>query len=72
MIYFIQDDVSFLIKIGFTSQDDAGSRLAQLQTGSPAKLMLLCAIDGDRDIEGALHRKFQHARTHGEWFRPCP
>lgn len=72
MIYFIQDDTAFLIKIGFTDDADAARRLAALQTGSPAGLILLGTIPGDLRIEGLLHDQFATVRHHGEWFKPHP
>ena len=29
-------------------------------------------IDGGREAEWVLHRRFAHARIRGEWFRPVP
>jgi hypothetical protein len=72
MIYFIQDDTSNLIKIGFVKGEDANVRLADLQTGSAAGLVLLGTMPGDRQVETDLHARFAAAREHGEWFRPVP
>lgn len=71
MIYFIQDEVTTHIKIGFTDHPPE-DRVAQLQTGSPSKLVLLASCVGDRSTEDELHERFKDARVHGEWFRPVP
>jgi hypothetical protein len=47
-------------------------RVATLQTASPAPLVLLACMDGDRQAEARLHRRFASARVRGEWFRPVP
>ena len=72
MIYFIQDDSAFLIKIGFTDHDDASQRLSSLQTGSAGGLILLGTMPGDLRLEGVLHQRFTDFRHHGEWFKPHP
>lgn len=69
-VYFIQDEVVCLIKIGVAS--DPLARLRDLQTGSPAKLILLASVEGGRDEERSLHSLFDAYRAHGEWFRPGP
>lgn len=72
MLYFIQDQTANLIKIGYTSGDDAEVRLKALQTGSPIGLVILLTAPGARQEEAELHRRFSSARVHGEWFRPVP
>lgn len=72
MIYFIQDDTVFNIKIGFTDGDDASGRLNALRTGCPVGLTLLNTMPGDRAVEAALHQRFAAYRVQGEWFKPCP
>lgn len=71
MIYFIQDGSNFSIKIGY-AKTDAEARMATLQTGNSAELVLLATMDGDRSQEAGLHRLFAEYRVAGEWFRPCP
>jgi hypothetical protein len=75
MIYFLQAGTSEApVKIGHcagpVSVSTMRSRLKGLQTGSPFKLEVRAMIEGDRQVEEALHQKFAKARTHGEWFRP--
>ena len=69
MVYFITDGQ--YIKIGYT-KNNANKRLKQLQTSSPNKLFLLGYIDGDKNIEKDLHKKFCNSmvRINGEWFAP--
>jgi len=70
MIYFVQDDSLFHIKIGFTSDVEAEKRMAALQTGSAAGLTLLLTLPGDRTEETRLHNLFADAHVQGEWFKP--
>ena len=69
MIYFIKNVVNGQIKIGFA--DSPNKRLADLQTGSTDKLVLIRAIDGDKTTEADLHAKFAVHRLQGEWFSPA-
>lgn len=69
MIYFIQADGIGHIKIGFTDSDDAVSRLATLQTGSPVPLRVLHTMPGTLEDEKNLHRRFSSASVGGEWFK---
>jgi hypothetical protein len=71
MIYFIQDRLTLLIKIGYTAASPE-QRMKELQTGTPGKLTLLLSIEGDLDDEKSYHRKFSGLRERGEWFRPEP
>lgn len=69
MVYFITD--SNHIKIGYT-KNDVRKRLKQLQTSNPNKLFLLGYIEGDKNVEKTLHKKFSSSiiRQNGEWFSP--
>lgn len=56
------------IKIGL-SQDPNG-RLVSLRTGSPLPLRLIAVLGpGTRMDEIGAQRRFDHCRSHGEWFR---
>ncbi len=70
LVYFLQGVDGGPIKIG-TTRGLAG-RVAYLQTASPVRLRVLCAVEGDRFIEQGLHESFAHLRLHGEWFSPGP
>lgn len=69
MVYFITDNR--YIKIGYT-KNNVNKRLKQLQTSNPNRLFLLGYIEGDKDTEKMLHKKFfsSLSRMNGEWFSP--
>jgi len=69
MIYFIKNIANGNIKIGFS--DTPNKRLADLQTGSTDKLVLIRTIEGDEAVEAALHEQFAMHRLQGEWFAPA-
>jgi hypothetical protein len=71
VIYFIQDEATLLIKIGYTAGDPEGRR-CDLQTGSAGRLVLLGAMPGEQSDERLLHQRFVNYRVAGEWFRPAP
>lgn len=66
-VYFIACTGTGRLKIGYTG-GKVDKRLRALQTGSPAKLMLVAAKPGTRDDEAALHAHFAGNCAHGEWF----
>lgn len=69
-VYFIQADEG-PIKIGVAASPLY--RLGGLQTASPYPLRLLAVMPNQGALgESALHAKFAHLRTHGEWFRAAP
>jgi hypothetical protein len=67
-VYFIACEPLGAVKIGFTKQGPI-SRLAALQTGSPARLKLLTYFPGDLSDEARLHKAFAPLHISGEWFR---
>ena len=71
MIYFICDEATQLIKIGFTA-GDGEARLRDLQTGCPGKLVLLLEMEGSKQEETVWHERFADVRERGEWFSPVP
>jgi len=64
-IYFVEG--ADLIKIGIS--EDAEKRFKKLQAENAVPLTLLGCIRGDVYREKALHEKFAHLRSHGEWFQ---
>jgi hypothetical protein len=66
MIYFIQNEISKAIKIGFS--DSPIRRLVSLQTATPDPLVLLATTDGGFKEEQILHQRFEDFRLAGEWF----
>ncbi|MFB7781905.1 GIY-YIG nuclease family protein [Streptomyces vinaceus] len=67
--YLVGMEGSALTKIGQTT-GTLKSRLAQLQTGQPARLLPLLDVEGD--YEAALHARFSDYRVRGEWFDLTP
>ena len=64
-VYFI-GGVTGHIKIGFARNPH--SRMYEMQTGSPVKLMIYAYALAPRETEWALHKHFERDRCHGEWF----
>ena len=62
-VYFITDGTK--IKIGYSK--NVKSRIKQLNTGNSCKLYLLGYIQGDKELEKHLHRKFKCVNL--EWFQ---
>jgi len=66
-VYFIEAIGLGKIKIGRTKGDPL-ERLRAFSTGNPCELRLLGRIDGDKDTEKELHKRFSHIRMSREWF----
>ena len=66
MVYLIVDENKTFCKIGHTK--DVKERLTQLQDGNPLKLFVLCAMEGDKQVETEVHQMFSHLHKRGEWF----
>lgn len=66
MIYFVEDSVSGLIKIGYSC--DPARRMVKMQSDSPGELRLLAVMAGCRATERDLHARFADQRRRGEWF----
>ena len=64
VVYFIQG--GDLVKIGVT--DDYNARFNALKSMSPIPLFHRGRIRCDRFFERIVHWRFEHLRTHGEWF----
>ena len=66
-IYFLCSDNK--IKIGYT-KGSIDKRIQQLNTGSPNKIYKLGWIEGNKEKEKEIHRKFSmyRIRNNGEWF----
>lgn len=72
MIYFIQNQATTDIKIGFTKDAETLSkRLKTFATGNPSGLSILHLQPGDRITEARIHRNYQNLRKDPahEWFR---
>ncbi len=66
-VYFIRDEASSAVKIGWTANNVA-SRLSAIQTGNPNELTLLGVMDGDEATERDWHSRYVEDRIRGEWF----
>lgn len=69
-IYFVHSKTTNLVKIGFSREPRA--RLTNLRVASPCALRMLTVIDGTREDEKRLHKRFRSLRSHGEWFHFLP
>ena len=67
MIYFLRNADRTAIKIGTTIRLSARLKTLAAEHG---ELEVLAVIDGGRDQEKGLHRRFADLRTVGEWFEP--
>lgn len=65
-VYFIRDELSGLVKIGYS--DSPALRMSKMQSDCPGKLTLLGVIDGDQRVEARCHDECRSARIRGEWF----
>lgn len=64
-------------KIGVTQNRDFEIRIKSLQTGNPAKIILVSAIyvnsiKAAYVLERHFHWRFKECRSSGEWFCPSP
>jgi len=69
-VYFVQESGMHAIKIGTAKNVDR--RVKAMVVGTPHLLSVLAIIEGNREVESALHKRFAHARIRGEWFRATP
>lgn len=69
-LYFVQEDLSGPIKIGFTKGMPT-CRLNMMQVGNPRRLQLIAEIRNvTADEERRWHEEFAEVRFVGEWFHP--
>lgn len=72
VVYFVGASTSGPVKIGFTTDRTAESRVAQLQTGSHEKLVILGTIEAGPAVERAIHSVLSAHSVRGEWFEREP
>jgi len=72
-VYFIQEEETGRIKIGFSEKHPKG-RLKEFQTGNSNKLNLIGFIEGTYQDETNLHNEFseERIRESNEWFKSSP
>lgn len=68
-LYFIQGEMTRLIKIGQT-RNHPHQKLYEFQSASPDKLRLLKVAHAEKGYEKQLHLQFGPNRAHGTWFYP--
>lgn len=66
-VYFVEAVGTNRIKIGITK--NINSRLSSLECNSPYKLNLIYAFPGYISKEKEIHKRFEHLRIKGEWFK---
>jgi T5orf172 domain len=71
-VYFLSHGTSGPIKVGFTANRNAESRMQQLQIGSPETLELIGTIRAYPSIERAIHTFLGPHLVRGEWFEREP
>jgi len=67
MIYFIKAGNLNQIKIGYSKNPKA--RFYAINLSSPINLQLIKTIQGEKDNEKNIHKKFSHIKVKGEWFQ---
>jgi hypothetical protein len=67
IVYFIQDDATTSVKIGFCLKKPE-KRLAALKTGNANPLHLVGHVPGSELHEKWLHQRFSQFHIQGEWF----
>lgn len=72
VVYFVGAAESGPVKIGFTTDRTAASRLAQLQTASHEKLIVLGTVEAGPATERAIHKFLSAHLVRGEWFEREP
>jgi hypothetical protein len=73
VVYFIQEEDSLLVKIGYSKV--VNSRITQLQTGNPRDLIILGYVEGDRSLEKEFHNTYRKYRVESggkEWYLNPP
>lgn len=69
--YILRAGETEMVKIGW-ADEDVESRRSTLQTAHWEDLILIRQIEGERWIEGAMHKLFAANRVRREWFRFDP
>lgn len=69
-VYFARSGA--IVKIGRST--DPAARLREIQTMHPGDIELLVSVAAHRELEVAIHKRFEHCRTRakGEWYRLEP
>lgn len=65
-VYFIQNERGD-VKIGHSN--NPVKRLTSLRAGTPGRLVLVRAIEGEAETERQMHKHFAECHIRGEWFK---
>ena len=68
VVYFVGAETSGPVKVGFTTDNTVMSRLAQLQTASHERLVVLGSVYAGPTVERAIHNLLHAHWVRGEWF----
>ncbi len=66
-IYFVTCEGDFPIKIGMSS--NVVERMRDIRTALPFEPILLASFQGTSRDERDIHKRFDHLKLRGEWFR---
>ena len=69
MIYFLHQEGSNFVKIGWTERDSTTFRASELQVGNAMPFHLLMTLPGGGDREDELHAQFAAFHVKGDWYR---
>lgn len=72
LVYFLFAAEVQRIKIGLSAAQSFGSRIRDLQTGSPCHLRVIHYMPGDAQLERELQENVCLYRFANEWFCYCP
>lgn len=65
-VYFVHAPSVNLLKIGRSADPDR--RFHELRLLSPVPLVVIGVVNGGSSVEAEFHKRFDHLRSHGEWF----
>lgn len=70
LVYFIRCGNDGPVKIGTSVNPDR--RLYEYRIGCPYSLRFIGVMNGNKRLEGKLHKMFAEFNIHGEWLEPVP
>jgi len=70
-VYFVKDNRSKAIKVGYTKHHEPSLRIRQLSTSSPYGVTLIDYVqcENPKQVESEIHEMLNHVRLSGEWFK---
>lgn len=69
-VYFMRAGANGAVKIGHSERPF--NRMRTLQSSVPDPLSMMRVIEGDKELEKAMHARFRDVHIHGEWFHHHP